>query len=302
MRFWRHLRMGHLALALLVLLVASRWMLEGAMPALSSNRATQGIGFVLATCCFAVFAGLRRGSLPRAPSGARPLGVALAMVGPGLPAMLFQEHIGSSQGTLAMALTAAVVAVGVQVRQEQATTDLAGKLWPGLAGVTGLLLLLPYPASAPFKLWFSLACMPLLTGVGAALACSSPGNCRSGSWAGWNVTLGCAVAAILCGTALLLSGQPTPRVSFPACVLDGLVAALSVVTLWELGPLQWSAQFAFIPLLSLLEGILFVHPTLDTRSWLGLGLLGVSGIRLLVSGDADTHEVSMLRLDSQVTP
>jgi hypothetical protein len=60
------------------------------------------------------------------------------------------------------------------------------------------------------------------------------------------------------------------------------MALLSVFALMRVGAARWSAQFALLPLLIVLEGILLVRPVFTARWVVGLSLLALASVYLLL--------------------
>jgi hypothetical protein len=81
-----------------------------------------------------------------------------------------------------------------------------------------------------------------------------------------------------------------------AATLDGLMAWLAVITVLKLGAMRFSANTALVPLVVLLEGIFLMRPDLTRRTEIGLLLLLIAGVTLLIRGEPDEAEASMLDL------
>ncbi len=270
----------------LCMLMASRWLLEGALPGTASTLVSEGAGCVVIGGSLALYAGLRRKLPFRGSVGGRGFLVRVSAVvsillAPALAAQVSGRHISSNNATLALALTPAVVAVADSVLGEVGQGDLSGLLWPGLAGITGLLLLLPQPAFAGWRPWLGLFVMPLLVGVGAVVllpdhaAVKGSSDVRSEFWF---LVFGC----LLGGTVLCFWGKQQGelwREAQRACALDVVSLTLMFLALYRLRAVRWSAQFILIPLLGLMEGMLFLRPILDLRSWIGMGLIALGAIR-----------------------
>ncbi len=168
--------------------------------------------------------------------------------------------------------------------------DLTARLWPGLAGLAGLLLLLPQPSLGDWRYDLSLLCLPLVTGLGASYVTARQGHQVSEQvfpspeplWLA--VTLGSA-ALVFAGLAWGAQHSGGNEIfSVSAATLDGLMALLTLLVLRRLGAVRWSSQYLLIPLLTLLEGALLLRPVLDWRSWMAFALLAASSGYLLVAG------------------
>jgi hypothetical protein len=105
---------------------------------------------------------------------------------------------------IALALTPVVVALAGRVE------SVAGRIWPGLAAVAGLMLVVAQPSLGDARSDVALCLMPVLTGCGAALLSSEGGGifvessgCAGRSGAGLWVGLGDRVARGRCGVAFV---------------------------------------------------------------------------------------------------
>jgi hypothetical protein len=179
---------------------------------------------------------------------------------------------------MALALTPVVLAVA-QAAMRPTGEPLAGRIWPGLAAVAGLLLLLAQPSLSNPGADLVLALVPLLTGCGAALFCST----REGAWRVPAALLGGCIALGLgaaVNSATHTGGRPA--MLGVAAGLDGAEALLSLLALDRLSATRWSAQFALVPLLILLLGIALVPSQIPVSMILGLVLLAAASAALLM--------------------
>jgi threonine/homoserine efflux transporter RhtA len=67
-----------------------------------------------------------------------------------------------------------------------------------------------------------------------------------------------------------------------AAGVDALEALLALIALGRLSATRWSAQFAIVPLLVLLEGVVFMSSSISARMIVGLLLLAVAAVALLI--------------------
>ncbi len=283
----------------LCLLAGSRWLLEAAHPDAQSSAVTQFAGCWMAAGVLAMRTTWRRpparfkgGDGPgRSSSVGLPacFAGAAALAGPTVAATISPRTVHSGDATIALALTPCVIAVAAAAAFANAgENEMTGRLWPGLAGVAGLLLLLPQPRIADWRLGVALAAMPLFAGTGAVLFVAHTVQDETLTKTAVSVyksafTLGIAGLAY----AMLVphnSGALRGPFSWSAAGLDGLMALLSLLALQRHGPVRWAAQFLLAPLLTVVEGIVFLRPVLDARSWLALVLLGISSVYLFVVG------------------
>jgi drug/metabolite transporter (DMT)-like permease len=281
---------------LLCLLQSSRWMLSDAMPgaATTFGSAALGCGSIAALYLLIV-----RPSARLRNSGAQlarvVLAGALVLAGPSI-VLLRPGLVPAESLTMALALTPVVLAVAeTAVRHTQ--TSLAGRLWPGLAAVAGLLLLLAQPSLSNPGMDILLALALLLSGCGAVLFCST----RPTAWRIPAALLGgCAVLAL--GAAvnhLTHAGGGGAEMQGLAAGLDAAEALLSLLTLSRISATRWSAQFALAPLLTLLEGIALMRSWIPARMIVGLLLLAAASIALLVP---PPEEISLDLGASRPTP
>jgi hypothetical protein len=269
---------------LLALLMAgaARWIVTDTHPDAGSTLASEALG-----CAWAALLiwALAPRSPVRAPGSVwkTMLAGAMLIVGP-VTALLAHAPLVDAGGlTMALALTPVVVAVASAALSRGHSEDVAGRLWPGLAAVAGLLLILVTPSLSDIRSDLVLALTPLFSGIGAAWLSAqggaTAGKLRSGL-AGASVVF---VAAALAGWPL----GDRPSLSVVAVAWDGVVALLGMLTLLQLGATRWSAQFVLLPLLILLEGIVMMHPPMTLRWVCGLALLVVSSVYLLLQRESE---------------
>ncbi len=286
---------------LLCVLGSSRWLLEGARPETASTNLTQAAGCLLAAGWLVLHAlffrrrsdmsyGLLYKPLPAVCAG-------LTIAGPSVWAVVSSRYIHAENVMLALALVPVVVAVAVPAFRASGSSDLAARLWPGLAGVTGLLLLVPQPTFSDWRFGLALAGMPVVGGTCAAFVSARSGSeARADGEAGDGFFSARAlVVSAMCFGFLIVwvnRGQESPQFSWVGSALDGMTFLCMLAVLERLGAVRWSAQFLLIPLLTLLEGVVFLRPFLTTRSWLAFALLGVSSAYLLVASPGDLPAVT----------
>jgi hypothetical protein len=214
--------------------------------------------------------------------------------GPGIALLIGGRALDAGSLTLALALTPVVVAIAVAAlsthRASDISGELAGRLWPGLAAVAGLLLLLAQPNLSDPRTDLALILAPILTGLGAALFCIDPGSQDASPLCS---PLALTGAATLFGLALLIGRFTSPThvtLALPAVACDGVLALLAILALMRLGPSRWSSQFTWLPLLILLEGLILIHPPLTARWVVGLLLLTAASVYVLLPGPTGADE------------
>lgn len=314
------------AFVLLVLAGAARWLLEAKVPAARSTEASECVGCVVAAgvlCAVALSRGCRpeplRGSgvrrkpgvvaaswgktLPtdeaprhiyreearsrRLSSGRRKLRPLLAgsmfLGGPAMALLVPPRGGAASDFVLALSLTPVVVCVAAPALGATGSTGMGERVWQGLAASAGLLMLLAPPSLHPLRPEMTYGLGPLLAGVGAVFFCAEESATADAT--ALALSGGGAVFAVALAVAVLRGGA-LPRISWIACAADGLLALLEVGALAQLGPLRWSAQYAVVPLLIVVQGMVMLHSPLTVRTVAGLGLLMASSAFLL-RGSAD---------------
>jgi hypothetical protein len=192
--------------------------------------------------------------------------------GPAAWELLRVREMEPSALMMALALTPVVVALAGRME------PVAGRIWPGLAAVAGLMLVLAQPSLADARSDVALFLTPVLTGCGAVMLCSERAQTM---WRAASALAGGALVFALCWWMAWRAGvEALPALSATAC--DGVLALLSLLVLVRLGALRWSAQFALLPLLVLLQGIWILRPPLTLRWVAGLLLIAAASLYLLL--------------------
>ena len=267
--------------AALCAVVASRWMLVNIRSEAVSTVASQAAGCGMAAClCFLNLLRHRKAELWSSTGARAALSGAMLLCGPAI-ALVMGARVDPIAVVMALSLTPVAAGVAQTALGEKSSGNLAGSVWPGLAAVAGLLLLLAQPSFSRFEVVAALLLAPLLTGVGASVF-------RVGKESGTGVSLqkvgALSGAAVVFAIGILIvrlrGGAATA--SGLAAAADALMAWLSVTALERVGTTRWTAQFTLVPLIFLLEGILLMRPILNARSLTGLGLLLLASLFLLI--------------------
>jgi hypothetical protein len=199
--------------------------------------------------------------------------------GPAVALLIRGRELDAGSLTIALALTPIVIAIAASALGTETPDGIAGRIWPGLAAVAGLLLVLAQPTLGDARNDLALVLAPALTGIGAALFCVDQPATAS------RVTSALVGASALFALALaetyFVAGS-RPSISLLAVACDGVLALLGVVALVQIGATRWSSQFTWIPLLIVIEGIALVRPELTAHWVIGLALLAVASIYLLL--------------------
>lgn len=288
------------ALWMLFLLAGSRWLLDGALPSAHSTALSAGVGCVTAAVLVLGWRRVRReqkqpdNRIAVSPDSRTdwksPVAAAVLLTVPALSGAVSDRHLNANTATMALALSPVVVAVAVTAYT--AGTELAGMLWPGLAGLAGLLLLLPVPDLLSWRADVALAAMPLVSGITACYLCFRGGGPQGatrqtmsprGHW----MERGLLLAGLIYGVLLLLEPKNL-AFSWGASAVDGLISLLTLASLRRVGAVRWSAQFLLIPFVAILEGVILLRPVVTTRSWVGMILLLAGGGYLLLPRPQDS--------------
>jgi drug/metabolite transporter (DMT)-like permease len=271
---------------LLLVAGASRWVVSAAHPEADSTLASEALGCTWAALLSLTFL-LRRPSpsatrrLPLSKAGILRCVLAGAMLfgGPAVALLLRGRVLDAGSLTIALALTPIIIAVAAAALGTDTSDGIAGRIWPGLAAIAGLLLLLSQPTLGDARSDLALVLAPALTGVGAALFCVDQPTSAT------RITSALFGASTLFVLALMethfVSGARL-AVSLLAVACDGVLALLGIISLAQLGATRWSSQFTWIPLLIVVEGIVLVRPQLTAHWFIGLLLLATASIYLLL--------------------
>ncbi len=215
---------------------------------------------------------------------------AMLFGGPSIALLLPSRNLDSIALTIALALTPVIIAVAAPAFGTESSEGTAGRIWPALASVGGLLLVLTQPSLGDLRTDFALILAPTLTGLGAVLFCGGPQ--RSMSRIPTTLLGASTLFAVALGYSWLVT-HAYPPFSVLAVASDGSLALLGVLTLDQLGATRWSSQFTWVPFLIILEGIVLVRAHLTVPWFIGLILLVVAGVYLLLpQPDAGASETS----------
>lgn len=292
-----------IALATACGLGATRWMLPEFSAEQPGQSAFWDAAGVLLALLLAWASRTSRAPGPVRPrAGLRASGGGAMLYGATVVPGLFARWITGSTGesssapsstnlTLALALAPVVVAVAEAATEAEPGLELPGRLWPGLAALGGLLLVLPQPSVEGLSAWGALAAVPLLAGLGAVLIVpgngAQPWGVVSGRLA-YSLTGALAVAlaqgvlhrGFSSGSGLGSTGDW--RSGFLHAGWSAACLHASWYALLRLGAMRWSASFTLVPLLLLLEGLVFARATPSWRAAAGLLLLALAAARLLM--------------------
>ena len=270
---------------LLVIVGASRWAISAARPDAESTLTSQTIGCAWATLIALAFLPPERKTTGLQPKSSHAANLrwliagAMLFGGPSVSLLLPSRTLDSSALTIALALTTVIIAIAAPAFGTESSAGIPGRMWPALASVGGLLLVLTQPSLGDLRTDVALILAPTLTGIGAVLFCG--GSPLSRSRVPIALLGGATLFAVALGCSWLVTHAYSPF-SVLAVSSDGSLALVGVLTLDQLGATRWSSQFTWVPLLIILEGIVLVRAHLTVPWSVGLILLFVAGVYLLL--------------------
>ncbi|HEY1743710.1 MAG TPA: hypothetical protein VGG18_11135, partial [Granulicella sp.] len=252
-------------------------------PQAASTLATETVACGLAA---GVSFGLTFRNQSRRPSEASlfsaALGGALVLIGPALGILLQVSSLSPASLVLALTLTPVVTAVA-----EGLST---ASLWPGLAALVGLLLVLPEPSFSNPLNNVVLLLAPLLTGVGCVLFRRS----AVPTSVPWSSTAAFASAGVVFGVAAATQSvrqHAIPALPPAAIAIDFVLALLAILALQRLTASQYTARYVLVPLAVLLQGLFLLHSVTTARSVAcGVLLAGAAASLLLSRSEKNSSE------------
>ena len=159
---------------LLLVVGASRWLLVSARPETEFTLASLTVGCAWAALVCAAFFVRSTPTSDGVRSLSRPaLAGALLLGGPMLVLVSGVGGVEASALVMALSLTPVAVGVSASALGSETTKSLTGRIWPGIAAVTGLLLVLVEPSFGDVRADAVLLLAPVMTGLGAAMLVSS---------------------------------------------------------------------------------------------------------------------------------
>jgi drug/metabolite transporter (DMT)-like permease len=291
------------AFAALCILSGTSWAIPDGTPDGLPALEQQGLLFGMVGLTAFLFAG--RGAWHRLTGRRFAKLAAAAVCFFGVPAVLVEYARGSVPAISRSALFAMVpvvvvlaVAAGDATRGEERSARQA--LVPALAGLGGLLLLLPVQFSGPWRGWVMLGLVSvavilaglasvwlyrLLPGIGLAAALAVVGTANA------VILLVCSVVRE--DVVWRWSGLAS-AVSISSLV-DVIEVLLIVWLLREMQPVRFGARYLVIPLLTVLESYVLMRPEWTVRMGCGTVLLAAGAGALLFSKAGEDETVLSLR-------
>ncbi|AEU37361.1 hypothetical protein [Granulicella mallensis] len=272
--------------ALLCLAASSEGWITDTWPQAGSTLASETAACALAAALSFGLAFLKPKARPtRLSTSSTAWGGALILVGPAI-GLFLMSSLGPANRVLALALTPVVVAVAEAALGTQEQGLSARSLWPGLAAVSGLLLVLPEPSLASPLNDAALLLAPLLTGIGCTLF-------RRHTLDAMDATTTFAGGCLLFGLGTVVQSalqHTLPVPDFAAVAIDLVLTLLSILALQRLTATQYVSRYVLVPLVILLLSLLQVHETITARSVTCAVLLAGAAISLLRQSDRRKDE------------
>ena len=269
--------------ALLCLAASSEWLITDTWPQAGSTVATETVACALAA---GLSLGLALKNRSRRPSEtsffSAALGGVLVLVGPVLGILLQVPSLSPASLVLALALTPVVTAVAEEAFGSAEYGLSTASLWPGLAALVGLLLVLPEPSfSSPLN-DVVLLMAPLLTGIGCVLFRRSVAP-ASVTWSSAAAFASAGFVFGIAAAAQSLWQHAIPALAPAAVAIDFVLALLTILALQRLTASQYTARYVLVPLAILLQGLLLLHSITTARSVAWGVLLAGAAVSLLLS-------------------
>lgn len=269
--------------ALLCLAASSKWLITDSWPQAGSTLASETVACALAA---GLSLGLALKNRSRRPSetsfSSAALGGFLVLAGPAVGILLQAHSLTPANLALALALTPVVAAVAEAAFGSPEQGLSTASLWPGLAALVGLLLVLPEPSFSNPLHDAVLLLAPLLTGVGCVLFRGSVAP-RSVTWSS---TAAFASAGFVFGmgaAAQSIRQHAIPALDPAAAAIDFVLTVLTILALQRLTAAQYTARYVLVPLAILLQGLLLLHSATTARSVACAVLLAGAAVVLLLS-------------------
>ena len=277
--------------ALLCLAASSEWTITDNWPQAGSTLASETVACALAA---GLSVGLALKNRSRRPSEASSftaaLGGTLVLVGPIIGILLQAPSLNPASLVLALALTPVVTAVAEAASGSSEDGLSAANLWPGLAALVGLLLILPEPSFSNPLNDLVLLLTPLLTGVGCVLFRSSVAS-TSGTWssAAAFASAGCVFG--IGAAAQAIRQRAIPALAPASVAVDFVLTLLTILALQRLAASQYTARYVLVPLAILLQSLFLLHSGISARSVAcGVLLVGAAVSLLWPRNEKDSTE------------
>lgn len=279
------MKKGHVAvLCTSAVLAASSWMVQLAFPSSLPDAEAEILVFLLIMVGAWTSGPRWRGSNRRSVGQAIGSGLLLF----GLPLFLLDASVGALPALTQVAVLALVptVMVVIATARETGGGDFLGPLSASLAGVAGAFLLLPVdPVLLLHRPWagmlLAVEIVSIALGSYGAYAAAKHMQVRE-------------LILVMVGPSLVLAGVvglfrhtglvvPTGQ-DVPGLVLRATEMLLLVYLIRVMSPVALAARYLLVPLITAVEGFVYLRPQVSWRPVLGMLLLAFSSWRLLKQG------------------
>jgi drug/metabolite transporter (DMT)-like permease len=276
-------------LILLCVIASGIWILPNYFPQINFDLRSASVACIIALAVSFIFVRQPRQAMKKSLVQAS-IGGFLVLAGPIAGSFVDAKGLSAGALTIALSLTPVVIAVATPALTNEELP--ANHLWPGLLAATALLLAIPAPSLHDVRTDAALLLAPLLTGVGCVL------YKRSGAPTAWKAVGSFAIAAVIfasAATAYLWMQHDTAPLSFSAAGIEAVLFLLALFALQRLSAMQYSARYALVPLLLLLQGpALLWPPTVNYRNSLcGVMLLFATIALLRTQAEENVSEESL---------
>ena len=163
------------------------------------------------------------------------------------------------------------------------------KLWPGLTGLAAALVLFPLVMPSGVGGY----CGLLIPTAAVAVACFIYRRVAEHVAIEW-VAAALLMGGFVClmgieGWRLVTSGVEAQAISWGGVTMDALVAALTVMAVSQMSALRYVSRYFVVPMVTVVEGLVILHPELSLRFCVGMGLMLAAAVGLWRGADSQGH-------------
>jgi drug/metabolite transporter (DMT)-like permease len=213
----------------------------------------------------------------------------------GVPELLSRwavQHVTGAMSTAVLGLVPVILVLVVAQEKAGARRLLA----PSVAGLGGILLLIPLSLAESFVGWIAVGVL-----IGAAVLVSLAGVrihlvLQNFDWVQAVSVVCLANAAAFLGVGIFLGGAEwRADGAWSSVAASGAEVVLLVLLLREITPVRLGARFFLVPLLTIVEGVVLLRPELTSRMVAGAALLAGGALFLLLSRETEEETSLSLR-------
>jgi drug/metabolite transporter (DMT)-like permease len=292
-----------IALGALCILSGTSWAIPAEMLGELPPLEQQGILFGVMGLIALLFAARRLLSRSIGLQSARLAGAGVGFFG--VPAVIVEYARGSVPAMNRSALFAmvpVVVVLGVAAGEWTEREERGARLFlvPALAGLGGLLLLLPLEFSSSARGWMMLAVVCVAVVVVGLASVLLYRLLRGFAWADAVAVVGLVNAAFLLAWSavheeIVWRGSAFVSATSLASFVDVVEVLLILWLLREMPPIRFASRYLMIPLVTVLESYVVMRPAFTIRMGFGTVLLAVGAGVLLFGKSGEEETVLSLR-------